>query len=187
MKLSLSHTVAASAVLAGAIAAAVAAPSTARTNPLKISMVAATGSSSAFLGAVDITVTNTSRHAVRVPKWQLPSDFVEQKVFQVSRDGQPSSGATGAVLGGVVGAVAGRELADDSSKGKQNTATVAGAVAGAVAGSAIQKNMAKNNAATYTVYVRMNDGNNVAINQADIGGIREGSFVRVYDGRVWLR
>ena len=89
MKLSLSHTVAASAVLAGAIAAAVAAPSTARTNPLKISMVAATGSSSAFLGAVDITVTNTSRHAVRVPKWQLPSDFVEQKVFQVSRDGQP--------------------------------------------------------------------------------------------------
>ena len=89
MKLSLSHTVAASAVLAGAIAAAVAAPSTARTNPLQISMVAATGSSSAFLGAVDITVTNTSRHAVRVPKWQLPSDFVEQKVFQVSRDGQP--------------------------------------------------------------------------------------------------
>ena len=102
-------------------------------------------------------------------------------------NGQTSSGATGAVLGGVVGAVAGRELADDSSKGKQNTATVAGAVAGAVAGSAIQKNMAKNNAATYTVYVRMNDGNNVAINQADIGGIREGSYVRVYDGRVWLR
>jgi peptidyl-Lys metalloendopeptidase len=39
----LTHTVAASAVLAGAIAAAVAAPPTARTNPLKVSIVAATG------------------------------------------------------------------------------------------------------------------------------------------------
>src|SRR5688572_7201582 len=108
-------------------------------------------------------------------------------VTRIAQVGTPTRGATGAVLGGVVGAAAGRELADDESKGRQNTATVAGAVAGAVAGSAIQKNMAKNNAATYTVYVRMNDGNNVAINQADIGGIREGSFVRVYDGRVWLR
>jgi peptidyl-Lys metalloendopeptidase len=85
----LTHTVAASAVLAGAIAAAVAAPPTARTNPLKVSIVAATGKASDFLGAVDVTVTNTSRHVVRVPKWQLPSDFIEAKVFQVSRDGQP--------------------------------------------------------------------------------------------------
>jgi peptidyl-Lys metalloendopeptidase len=83
------HTVAASAVLAGAIAAATAAPPSARTNPLKIGIVAATGKASDFLGAVEVTVTNTSRHAVRIPKWQLPSDFVEAKLFQVSRDGQP--------------------------------------------------------------------------------------------------
>ena len=89
MKLSVSSLVVGSAVLAGAIAAAVAAPSTARTNPLKVSIVAKTGSASDFLGAVEVTVTNTSRHAVRVPKWQLPSDFVEQKLFQVSRDGKP--------------------------------------------------------------------------------------------------
>jgi peptidyl-Lys metalloendopeptidase len=89
MKLSLSTTVAASAVLAGAIAAAVAAPPAASSNPLKISMVAATGQASDFLGAVEVTITNTSRHAVRVPKWELPSDFVEAKLFQVSRDGQP--------------------------------------------------------------------------------------------------
>ena len=98
---------------------------------------------------------------------------------------QQTSGATGAVLGGVVGAVAGHEIADDSSKGRQNTATVAGAVAGAVAGSAIQKNMAKNNAASYTLYVRMDNGNTVTVNQADIGGIREGSYVRVYNGQAW--
>jgi outer membrane lipoprotein SlyB len=100
--------------------------------------------------------------------------------------GQPRTGTTGAVLGGVVGAVAGHELAKDSSKGRQNTATVAGAVGGAVAGSAIEKNMA-DKGASYNVYVRLDNGNTVTLNQADIGGIREGSYVRVYDGRVWAR
>jgi peptidyl-Lys metalloendopeptidase len=88
MKISPSKTVACTAVLAGAIAAATAAPPAARTNPLKVSMVAATGTAGDFLGAVDITITNTSRHAVRVPKWELPSDFIEAKLFQVTRDGE---------------------------------------------------------------------------------------------------
>jgi len=89
MKLSLSSLVAGSAVLAGAIAAATAAPPAARTNPLQVRMVAATGKASDFLGAVEVTVTNTSRHAVRVPNWELPSDFVEAKLFLVTRDGKP--------------------------------------------------------------------------------------------------
>lgn len=100
--------------------------------------------------------------------------------------GQQSSGATGAVIGGVVGAVAGRELADDESKGRQNTATVAGAAAGALAGHAIQKNM-QNRATSYNVFVRMDNGNTVTLSQTDIGGIQEGSYVRVYDGRAWAR
>ena len=41
-----------------------------------------------FPRAVEVTVTNTSNKTVRVPKWQLPSDFIEAKVFNVSRDGQ---------------------------------------------------------------------------------------------------
>ena len=45
------------------------------------------------------------------------------------------------MLGGVVGAVAGRELADDESDGRRNTATVVGAAAGAVAGNAIENRM----------------------------------------------
>lgn len=94
--------------------------------------------------------------------------------------------ATGAVLGGIVGAAAGRELADDESKGRQNTATVAGAVAGAVAGNAIQ-NRAQANNNTYNVHVRMNDGRTTVVTQNDLGGIREGSYVRVYNGRAWLR
>jgi outer membrane lipoprotein SlyB len=96
--------------------------------------------------------------------------------------------ATGAVLGGIVGAVAGRELAKNStdSTGKQNTATAAGAVAGAVVGNAIQNRSQANNG-TYNVYVRMDNGNSQVVTQNDIGGIREGSYVRVYGGRAWAR
>ena len=89
MKLSVSSVVAGSAVLAGAIAAATAAPPAARTNPLRVSLVAATGKGSDFLGAVEVSVTNTSNRALRVPKWELPSDFVEAKLFLVTRDGKP--------------------------------------------------------------------------------------------------
>lgn len=100
--------------------------------------------------------------------------------------GTTRTGVTGAVLGGVVGAAAGRELTDDESKGRQNTATVAGAVAGAAAGAAIERNMA-GGTGTYNVHVRMSDGRAVVVTQNDLGGIREGSYVRVYNGRAWLR
>ncbi|MGH8076536.1 MAG: glycine zipper 2TM domain-containing protein [Lysobacter sp.] len=98
--------------------------------------------------------------------------------------GSNAPSATGAVLGGLVGAAAGRKIADDESKGRQNTATVAGAVAGAVAGNAIQKRVS---GSTYNVYVRMNDGRTTVVTQNDLGGIREGSYVRVYNGRAWVR
>ena len=92
---------------------------------------------------------------------------------------------TGAVLGGLVGAAAGREIADDrtDSEGRKNTATVAGAVAGAVAGNAIQNRVGT----SYSVYVRMDDGREVVLNQRDVSGLREGSYVRVADGRAWAR
>lgn len=95
--------------------------------------------------------------------------------------------ATGAVLGGLVGAAAGRQIADSQtdSEGRKNTATVAGAVAGAVAGNAIQNRTQANSG--YNVYVRMNDGRSTVVTQGDINGIREGSYVRVYNGRAWPR
>jgi peptidyl-Lys metalloendopeptidase len=78
-----------SAVLVGTIAAAASAQPSAKANPLRVSLVAAQASSGGFLGAVDVTVTNTSNHTVRVPKWELPSDSMEAKLFQVSRNGEP--------------------------------------------------------------------------------------------------
>ena len=105
-------------------------------------------------------------------------------VTRIEQVGEPTSGVTGAVLGGIVGAAAGREIADDESKGRQNTATAAGAVAGAVAGSAIQRNMS---GVRYNVYVRMDDGRTTTVTQTDLGGIREGSYVRVSNGRAIVR
>ena len=100
--------------------------------------------------------------------------------------GNSAPSATGAVLGGLVGAVAGRQIADSQtdSEGRKNTATVAGAVAGAVAGNAIQKNVG---GSRYNVHVRMNDGRTTVVTQNDLDGIREGSYVRVYNGRAWVR
>lgn len=94
--------------------------------------------------------------------------------------------ATGAVLGGIVGAVAGRTISHETggSKGNENVATVLGAGAGAVAGNAIQKNVTGD---SYDVQVKMDDGRVLVVNQRDLGGIRENTYVRVVNGRVVLR
>ena len=100
--------------------------------------------------------------------------------------GRSAPSATGAVLGGIVGAVAGREISDQTggSSGNKNVATVAGAVAGGAAGSAIQNRMTGD---TYNVHVRMEDGRVVVVNQTSLYGIRENTYVRVVNGRVVIR
>ncbi len=100
--------------------------------------------------------------------------------------GSSAPSATGAILGGIVGAVAGHEISSHTggSKGNQNIAAAAGAVGGAVAGNAIQKNTGS---AAYNVYVRLNDGRTTVVTQKDLEGIREGSYVRVNNGRAWAQ
>ena len=91
--------------------------------------------------------------------------------------GARDNSRAGAVLGGVVGAVAGRELADDESSGRRNTATVVGAAAGAVAGNAIENRMI---AETYNIHIRMDDGRTLVFNRNTLAnGLREGAYVRV--------
>ncbi len=94
--------------------------------------------------------------------------------------------ATGVVLGGIVGAVAGRQISGRTggSEGNKNVSTVAGAVAGAAAGKAIQN---RTTGDTYNITVRMDDGRRVTISQHDLGGIRENTYVRIHNGRVVLR
>ena len=93
--------------------------------------------------------------------------------------------ATGAVLGGLVGAAATREVAKDHTtrSAQANRAAVAGAVAGAVVGNAIQNRMGTG----YNLVVRMDDGRVVTVMQDDLGPIRVGSYVEVRNGRAYLR
>ena len=107
------------------------------------------------------------------------------RINQVA-SGRTAPSATGAILGGLVGAVAGHEISDHTggSKGNQNIAAAAGAVGGALAGNQIQKNVTSD---TFDITVRMDDGRTVVVNQRDLGGIRENTYVRVVNGRVVLR
>ena len=59
----------------------------------------------------------------------------------------------------------------------------AGAVAGALAGNAIQNRAGMG----YNIFVRMSDGRETVVSQDDLNGIREGSSVRVANGRAMLR
>ncbi|MCD7098765.1 glycine zipper 2TM domain-containing protein [Stenotrophomonas sp. MMGLT7] len=94
--------------------------------------------------------------------------------------------ATGAILGGIVGAIAGHEISDHTggSKGNQNVAAVAGAAGGALAGNRIQQNVTGD---SYDIQVKMDDGRVIVVNQKDLGGVRENTYVRVVNGRVVVR
>ncbi|KAF1698188.1 peptidoglycan-associated outer membrane lipoprotein precursor [Pseudoxanthomonas jiangsuensis] len=100
--------------------------------------------------------------------------------------GRSAPSATGAILGGIVGAVAGHEISDKTggSKGNQNISAAAGAAAGAVAGNAIQNRVTSD---TYNIHVRMDDGRTLVVNQRDLGGVRENTYVRVVNGKVVIR
>ncbi|MBO9715606.1 MAG: glycine zipper 2TM domain-containing protein [Pseudoxanthomonas sp.] len=106
--------------------------------------------------------------------------------IDVIPSGRSAPSATGAILGGIVGAVAGHEISAHTggSKGNQNVSAAAGAAAGAVAGNAIQN---RTTGDTYDIHVRMDDGRTVVINQHDLGGVRENTYVRVVNGKVVIR
>ena len=151
---------------------------------MKLHLLTAAVATLALAGCASTSPGYTDTYTTPAPTTTTCYDCGTVTRIDAVGGGTQASGTTGAVLGGVVGAVAGNQLTKDESQGTQNAATVAGGVAGAVAGSAIQKNMAEKNT-HYTVYVRMDNGQTVTLNQADIGGIREGSYVRVYEGRAW--
>ena len=103
-----------------------------------------------------------------------------ERVEQVYGDNH-TSGA-GAVIGGIVGGVLGSTVGKGDGR---KAATVVGVVGGAVAGNAIEKH--ENQEGTFDVYVRMDSGQKLILNQRDIGNIRAGSYVEVENGRARMR
>jgi peptidyl-Lys metalloendopeptidase len=59
------------------------------TNPLALSILADAGRTQAFMGTVQVKVSNNSNEIVKVPYWQLPGANGENRGFQVLREGKP--------------------------------------------------------------------------------------------------
>ena len=94
-----------------------------------------------------------------------------------------TSKGEGSGIGAVGGAVVGGLLGNQIGAGRGRTvATAVGAVGGAVAGNEVEKRVKTTTG--YEVTVRMNDGSNRVISQANAPAWRAGDHVRIVDGAI---
>ncbi len=101
--------------------------------------------------------------------------------IQVTQGANRTSGA-GAILGGVVGALAGNQVGSGSGR---TAATVAGGVAGAAIGNNVERNRNAGGQEQYQINVRMDNGEYRAVSQDSVYDLRVGNRVRIVDGRVY--
>jgi len=98
-------------------------------------------------------------------------------VKTVKKEGEASGG--GAVIGGVLGGVLGHQV----GSGRGNTvATVAGAGAGAYAGHQIEKK--KNEATSYVVEVKLENGSTRTFNYSAATAYKVGDKVKIVDKKL---
>lgn len=95
------------------------------------------------------------------------------------KDGEGS--LAGTVGGGLVGAVAGRKLAGNSSSSTKNVATVVGAVGGALVGKKIEQKVTKHT--VWTVAYTLYDGNTASAQFDQNPGLKAGDRISVKDGK----
>lgn len=103
---------------------------------------------------------------------------VVERIDRVYGERQSSGG--GAVLGGIIGGVLGNQVGGGRGRA---AATAAGAIAGGVIGNNLEKNT--NAAPWYELYLRMDDGRRIMVSQRELDNIREGSYVRISNGRAY--
>ncbi len=109
---------------------------------------------------------------------------VVQEVQQVYTDDGNGSGGT---LGAVIGAVAGGLLGNTIGKGDgRKAATVGGAVAGGMVGNQMGKRN-EGGGTAWRVVVRRDDGQYVTVTQRQNPGVRNGDYVEIRNGQVYLR
>lgn len=102
--------------------------------------------------------------------------------IQVTNGEGRTSGA-GAIVGGLVGALAGNQV---GSGGGRTAATVAGGVAGAAIGNRVESNRnATEGQQMYSVNVRLDNGEYRNVTQDSVYDLRVGNRVRIVDGRVY--
>jgi len=101
--------------------------------------------------------------------------------IQVTQADGRTSGA-GALLGGVVGALAGNQVGSGSGR---TAATVAGGVAGAAIGNRVEGNRNATGQELYQINIRMDNGEYRTVTQDSVYDLRVGNRVRMVDGRVY--
>ncbi len=124
------------------------------------------------------------------PSQSMPSGYRSMeygRVEDVQIAGGGGGGTTGggAVIGGIVGGVAGHQMGG-SARGR-DAATVGGAVLGAIVGNEIERNQRGNSAQYSIVRVRLENGQLITLEQAANVDLRPGDRVRVYDRRGVVR
>lgn len=100
--------------------------------------------------------------------------------IEVVRGPGRTSGA-GAVVGGLVGALAGNQVGSGNGR---TAATVAGGVAGAAIGNNVEANR-NDGREVYQINVRLDNGEYRSITQDSVYDLRVGNRVRLVDGRVY--
>jgi outer membrane lipoprotein SlyB len=109
-------------------------------------------------------------------------------VEDVQYAGGGGNGTTGggAVVGGIVGGVAGHQMG--GSRRARDAATVGGVVLGAIIGNEIERNQRTGGTAQYSVVrIRLENGQVLSLEQAVNVDVRPGDRVRVYDRRGLAR
>jgi outer membrane lipoprotein SlyB len=101
--------------------------------------------------------------------------------IQVTSGEGRTSGA-GAVVGGLVGALAGNQV---GSGGGRTAATVAGGVGGALIGNRVEQNRNPEGQQMYAINVRLDNGEYRTVVQDSVYDLRNGNRVRIVDGRVY--
>ncbi len=95
--------------------------------------------------------------------------------------GQRQSSGGGAVLGGIIGAIVGNQVGHGSGRA---AATMAGAIAGGAVGDNAERNASS--APWYEIYLQMDDGRRIVVSQRELHGVREGAYIRISNGQVYL-
>ncbi len=104
------------------------------------------------------------------------------ETIQQSSSGIANSGiGAGTIIGGVVGGVLGNQVGGGTGK---TIATVAGVAGGALIGHEVDKNRQSNNL-TYTIGVRLNNGDLQAIHLDGISDLRVGDRVRIENNQLY--
>lgn len=103
-----------------------------------------------------------------------------ESIQVASGDGR-TSGA-GALVGGLVGALAGNQV---GGGGGRTAATVAGGVGGALIGNQVERNRNPEGQQMYSINVRLDNGEYRTVVQDSVYDLRAGNRVRIVDGRVY--